>query len=83
MMSTWSSGMATAQEALLTAAERGDAARVRDILRAEGTPFRLLECADVRWDKTPLQWAANHGWTDALRALIDAGGLRTTATKEP
>ena len=67
-----------AQEALLTAAKRDDAASVKHILTktyiGEGQGQRLLECADERWDKTPLQWAANHGCNCALRALIDAGG---------
>jgi uncharacterized protein len=56
-------------EEMLKAAERGDAARVRQLLASDST----LANAKGAHSKTPLHWAAEKNHPEIAKLLIDAG----------
>src|SRR5262249_24599402 len=56
-------------EEMLKAAERGDVARVRQLLAADST----LVHAKGAYDKTPLHWAAEKNYRELAELLVNAG----------
>ena len=56
-------------EEMLKAAERGDAARVRQLLEADST----LANAKGAHNKTPLHWAAEKNHAEIAELLVSAG----------